>query len=168
MTVALITNSPQAVVGVFGDVPNPMRLPNGDIVNGATVGWMSQDGAYSLVPVTSFVTPDGQFNVGAPSYAFVAGVVTETCTTQAAPAPIYTAQVWQLKAVLTPAQTTAVEAAIAAMPAQQSAALAAFWATGDEPVPSNSTTLQGLGAALGITADQVTALVQAASQVAIP
>src|ERR1035437_2186921 len=121
---------------------------------------------YTLVPVTPFVIPTGQVTVGAPTYAFVNGVVTETYATQAAPAPVYQCEVWQIKAVLTPAQTTAVEAAIAASP--EAGVLQAFWATGDNPIPSNSTTLAGLGAAIGMTADQVTALVHAASQVAIP
>ena len=166
MTIALIINSPQTVASIFGDVPNPMRLPNGDIVNGAQVGWTSQDGVYSLVAVTPFITPSGQVNVGAASYTVDGGVVTETYATQAAPAPIYTAQVWQIKAVLTSAQLTAVEAAINASPSAD--VLNAFWLTGDEPVPSNSITLQALGAEIGMTPAQVTALVEAASQVVIP
>lgn len=121
---------------------------------------------YTLVPVTPFVTPAGQVNVGSPTYAFVNGSVVETYATQPAPAPIYECQVWQIKAVLTSAQMTAVEAAINASPS--AGVLNAFWSTGDEPVPSNSTTLQALGAAIGMTADQVTALVQAASKVVIP
>jgi hypothetical protein len=166
MTIALIINFPQTVASIFGDVPNPMRLPNGDIVNGAQVGWTSQDGVYSLVAVTPFITPSGQVNVGAASYTVDGGVVTETYATQAAPAPIYAAQVWQIKAVLTSAQLTAVEAAINASPSAD--VLNAFWLTGDEPVPSNSITLQALGAEIGMTPAQVTALVEAASQVVIP
>ena len=80
--------------------------------------------------------------------------------------PVYTAHVWQIKSVLTPTQTAAVTAAIAASPAANM--LQAFWSTGDVPVPSNSATLIALGAAIGMTPDQVTALVQAANQVSIP
>ena len=82
------------------------------------------------------------------------------------PASTPTCQVWQLKAVLTAAQTTAVEAAIAAAP--NASALQAFWATGGAPVPADSTTLLALGAAIGLTAAQVAALVQGAAQVSIP
>ena len=77
-----------------------------------------------------------------------------------------TCQVWQLKAVLTAAQTSAVEAAITASP--NAAALQAFWETGDAPVPANSTTLLTLGATIGLTATQVMALVQQAAEVQIP
>jgi hypothetical protein len=116
--------------------------------------------------VAPFITPAGQENVGGPSYAIVGDAVIETYATQAIPAPVPTCQVWQLKAVLTAAQTTAVESAIAASP--NTAALQAFWATGDAPVPANSTTLLALGAVIGLSAAQVAALVTAASEVSIP
>jgi hypothetical protein len=87
MTVALVTTNPAAVVAVFASVPNPMTLPNGDRVSAAAAGWTSQDSAYSLIDVTPFVTPDGQENIGAPSYTVVDGAVIETYATQPIPAP---------------------------------------------------------------------------------
>jgi hypothetical protein len=90
MTVALITNNPQAVVGVFASAPNPLALPNGEQVYGAAVPWTSQDGAYSLVAVTPFSLPAGKETVGSPSYSISGGSVVETYATQtipAAPAP---------------------------------------------------------------------------------
>ena len=166
MPTALITNNPPSVVAVYGAVPDTLPLPNGDTVSAASVGWTSQDGGYSLAPVTSFVPPPGQVVSGAPSYAIINGGVVETYATEAAPAPVYTCRVWQIKAVLTPAQTTAVEATIAAAP--NAAILQAFWSMGVELIPSNSTTLLSLGAAIGMTANQVAALVQHASQISIP
>jgi hypothetical protein len=165
MTIALITLSPQAILGTFPDSVTTFRLPSGDAVEGASVGWTGEGCA--VVAVASFVTPAGYENVGGPSYAFDGlGNVVETYATQAIPTPVPTCQVWQLKAVLTAAQTTAVESAIAASP--NTAALQAFWATGDAPVPANSTTLLALGAAIGLSAAQVAALVTAASEVSIP
>jgi hypothetical protein len=89
MTVALITASPKTIIQIFLTTPNPLELPNGDQVNGAFVGWTSQDNAYSIVAVTPFATPSGQVNSGAPSYSFDAnGNVVEIYATQVAPAPI--------------------------------------------------------------------------------
>lgn len=76
-----------------------------------------------------------------------------------------TCQLWQLQAVMTAAQWTAVQNAIVAL---NNPAVSAFFAHGTNVIPANSTTLISLGAAIGLTADQVTALVQQASAVSIP
>jgi len=165
MTIALITVSPRAILGTFADATATFRLPNGDVVEGADIGWTGE--GFALVAVAPFATPAGQENAGTPSYAFDgSGNVVETYATQLIPIAVPTCQVWQIKAVLTAAQATAVEAAIATSP--NAAALQAFWETGDAPVPANSTTLLALGAAIGLTAAQVTALVQQAAEVQIP
>lgn len=85
MTVALITTSPFAIVSIFGGVPNPVQLPNGNRVYGAAVGWT--DNGYSLISVPAFVPPGGQVITGSPSYQIDgSGNVTETYSTAAAPA----------------------------------------------------------------------------------
>lgn len=82
------------------------------------------------------------------------------------PAPLPpSCALWQLQAVMPAAQWTAVQAAIAAL---NNPVLAAFFAHGTNMIPANSTTLVSLGASLGLSADQVTALVTQAAAVAIP
>ncbi len=81
------------------------------------------------------------------------------------PAPIPSCALWQLQSVMTPAQWTAVSAAVAAL---NNPAVSAFFAHGTNIIPANSTTLIALGAAIGLTAAQVTALVAAAAAVSIP
>ena len=81
----------------------------------------------------------------------------------AAPAP--TCQLWQLQAVMTAAQWTAAQNAVAAL---NNPAVSAFFAHGTNVIPANSTTLLSLGTAIGLTAAQITALVQQASAVSIP
>lgn len=83
----------------------------------------------------------------------------------APPAPPPSCQLWQLQAVMTLAQWTAVTNAVAAL---NNAAVSAFFAHGTNIIPANSTTLIALGEAIGLTADQVTTLVQEASAVSIP
>lgn len=86
MTVALISlPTPQAVITVYSSTPSMIILPNGEEVHGAAVGWVSQDGVYSLVNVVPFVVPPGQQVVGPPSYSVSNGVVTETYQTQPIP-----------------------------------------------------------------------------------
>jgi hypothetical protein len=80
-------------------------------------------------------------------------------------APIPSCALWQLQAVMTTAQWASVTSAVAAL---NNPAVSAFFAHGTNIIPANSTTLQSLGAALGMTADQVNALVAAASAVSIP
>jgi hypothetical protein len=82
-----------------------------------------------------------------------------------APAPVPTCLLWQLQAVLTAAQWTGVQAAVAAV---NSPVLSSFVTHGGNVIPANSTTLIALGAAIGLTPDQVTALVLEASTVSIP
>ncbi len=81
------------------------------------------------------------------------------------PAPVPSCQLWQLQAVMPPAQWTAVQTAVAAL---NNVAVSAFFAHGTNVVPANSTTLLALGAGLGMTPAQVSAFVQQASAVAIP
>jgi hypothetical protein len=83
----------------------------------------------------------------------------------APPAPPATCQLWQLQAAMTSAQWTAAQNAVAAL---NNPAVSAFWAHGTNVIPANSVTLLSLGAAIGLTADQVTTLVAAASQIVIP
>ena len=83
----------------------------------------------------------------------------------APPAPVPTCQLWQLQAVMTAAQWTAAQSAIAAL---NNPAVSAFFAHGTNVIPANSTTLLSLGTAIGLTAAQITALVQQASVVSIP
>lgn len=83
----------------------------------------------------------------------------------APPAPIPSCQLWQLQSVMTPTQWTAAQAAVAAL---NNSAVSAFFAHGTNVIPANSTTLLALGEAIGLTADQITALVTAAALVSIP
>jgi len=81
------------------------------------------------------------------------------------PTPVPTCQLWQLQAVMTAAQWTAAQNAVAAL---DNPAVSAFFAHGTNVIPANSTTLAQLGTAIGLTAAQVTALVQQASAESIP
>lgn len=89
----------------------------------------------------------------------------EVANWQAANSPVPACQLWQLQAVMTPTQWTAVQAAVTAL---GNAAISAFFAHGTNVIPANSTTLLSLGAAIGLSADQVTALVTQASVISIP
>ena len=104
MTFALINRTtPPVIVQTFASLPNPLVLPGGNQVHGiASVPWVSQDGAYSLVAVASFVVPAGQVRSGDPSYSFDAGGnVLEIYATVAAPPPPVTSM--QLVSTSTPA-----------------------------------------------------------------
>ena len=81
------------------------------------------------------------------------------------PAAVPSCKLWQLRSVMSATQWTAVQAAVAAL---NEAAVAAFAADGDDLIPANSKTLLALGAAIGLSAAQVTALVQQAAEVQIP
>jgi hypothetical protein len=81
------------------------------------------------------------------------------------PAPVPTCQLWQLQAVMTAAQWTAAQGAVAAL---NNPAVSAFFAHGTNVIPANSTTLLSLGETIGLTAAQITALVQQAAAVSIP
>lgn len=83
----------------------------------------------------------------------------------AAPVPVPSCALWQLQSVTTGAQWTAAQSAVDALGRP---AVSAFWAHGTNIIPANSTTLLALGASIGLTADQVTALVLQASAVSIP
>lgn len=88
-----------------------------------------------------------------------------TPTPYTPPPPVPTCQLWQLQAVMTAVQWTAAQNAIAAL---GNPAVSAFFAHGTNTIPATSTTLLSIGATLGLTAAQVTALVQQAATVSIP
>ncbi len=90
---------------------------------------------------------------------------TNTADPYVAPAPVYSCQLWQLQAVMTTAQWTAAQNAVAAF---NNPAVSAFFTHGTNVIPSNSTTLLALGEAIGLSDDEVTTLVQQAAAVAIP
>jgi hypothetical protein len=112
----------------------------------------------------AFIPPDPR-NAEFQQYLvwLAAGNVPTAYTPPPAPAP--TCHLWQLQAVMTAAQWTAAQNAIAAL---SNPAVSAFFAHGTNVIPANSTTLVQLGTAIGLTAAQITALVQQASAVSIP
>ena len=94
------------------------------------------------------------------------GLSSATPPPQDAPPPgVPSCMLWQLEAILTPTQWSQVQSAVAAM---NNPALTAFAAHGSNFIPANSTTLIALGAAIGLTPAQVTALVEQASAIVIP
>lgn len=74
-------------------------------------------------------------------------------------------QLWHLQAVLTAAQWSALQNAVQSLNNQ---AVTAFFSHPGNSIPANSATAIQLGAAISLTAAQVAALVQQASQVSIP
>ena len=86
-------------------------------------------------------------------------------TPYVAPVAVPVCQLWQLQAVMTAAQWTAAQSAVAAL---NNPDVSAFFAHGTNVIPANSTTLLALGVAIGLSAEQITALVQQASAVSIP
>lgn len=170
MLVALINNQTNVIVQNFTTTPEPLTLPNGNNVHGISsvpLPWTSSDGVYSLVQVQLAAIPNGYQVVpgSTPTLSLANGVVTATYPTQVIPAPVYICQLWQLQAVMTSAQWTAVQSAVASL---NNPAVTAFFAHGTNSIPSNSTTLAQLGTAIGLTSAQVTALIQQASAVSIP
>ena len=88
--------------------------------------------------------------------------------TPAPPGPppgVPSCMLWQLQAILTFDQWTQILAAVAAMNKPE---VTAFMAHGSNFIPANSATLIQLGAAIGLTPAEVTALVEKASAVVIP
>ncbi len=108
---------------------------------------------------------DGSIYQGDCRVGDVAATSAQVEAWQAAHAPVPSCALWQLQAVMTPDQWTAVTSAVVAV---NSPAVSAFFAHGTNVIPANSTTLLALGTAIGLTAAQVTALVAQASAVAIP
>jgi hypothetical protein len=82
----------------------------------------------------------------------------------APPPPVPTCLIWQLKAALTPAHLAAVTTAVSAL---GDSAVTQFFDQGTNQIPANSQTLIKLGAVVGLSQDQVTALVTAASAITI-
>jgi hypothetical protein len=83
----------------------------------------------------------------------------------APPAPTPSCQLWQLQSVMTVAQWTAIQANITTL---NNPAVTAFFQHGTNTIPANSTTLLSLGEQIGLTADQITALITQASSVFVP
>ena len=81
------------------------------------------------------------------------------------PNPVPSCQLWQLQSVLTPAQWTAAQNAVAAM---NNPAITAFFQHGTNVIPANSTTLASLATAIGVDPATLPALVAQAAAVAIP
>ena len=76
---------------------------------------------------------------------------------------------WQLQAVLTPEQWSKGENSIlGAVAAMNDPVITAFMAHGSNFIPANSKTLIQLGAAINLTPDELTALVEKASAIVIP
>jgi hypothetical protein len=96
--------------------------------------------------------------------AFLAAGNTPTPATTP-PTPIPACQLWQLQSVMTTAQWAAAQTAVTAL---NNPAVSAFFAHGTNVIPASSTTLLSLGESIGLTAAQITALVQQASAVSIP
>ena len=138
-------------------------------VSGANVGWSDGSG-FAIIPATYTDTQPlntQQISFDAPTlaqWAIVNGVANGPRTWQTLPQPVYTCALWQLQAAMTPAQWTASQAALAAL---NNPAVSAYFSHGGNTIPSNSPTLIALGSSLGLTADQVAALVQQASAIAI-
>ena len=83
----------------------------------------------------------------------------------APPGPVPSCQLWQLQSVLTTAQWTAAQNAVAAM---NNPAITAFFQHGTNVIPANSTTLASLATAIGVDPATLPALVAQAAAVAIP
>ena len=83
----------------------------------------------------------------------------------APPPPPATCLLWQLQAVMTSAQWSAAQTAITNL---NNPTVAAFFSHPGNSIPANSTTLIALGEAIGLTVDQIAALVTQGSQVSIP
>lgn len=79
--------------------------------------------------------------------------------------PIYECYLWQLQAVMTEDQWTAVGTTVAAM---NNRTLTAFFTHPGNLLPSNSTTLLAIAQAIGLTGAQATGLVKDAMAIIIP
>lgn len=124
-------------------------------------------------------TIDGQVwsNIDLRNWSFIIGQVLDWIAAGnsptpyvAPPAPLAMCLLWQIQAVMTdPSWTgpswTQVENAVAASTDPK---MKAFFKYSGNLIPENSVTLIAFGKSLGMTPDQVAALVQAASKVAIP
>lgn len=125
--------------------------------------------AYANTQGTALVSSDGSTSVPCDpmnsDYQAVIASGAQIGAFVAPPAPPASCALWQLQAVMSPSQWAAAQTAVAAL---GNPAVSAFFEHGTNVIPSNSATLLSLGAVLGLSADQVTALVQQASQVAIP
>jgi hypothetical protein len=83
----------------------------------------------------------------------------------APPAPPATCQLWQLQAAMTSVQWSAAQAAVANL---NNPAVTAFFSHPGNSIPANSTTLIALAEAIGLSVDQIAALVAQAAEVSIP
>ncbi|HUK06644.1 MAG TPA: hypothetical protein VLX09_02145 [Stellaceae bacterium] len=87
---------------------------------------------------------------------------------QASQVPPPSCQLWQLQAVMTSAQWTALTNAVAAYSGANAAAVQSFFSHPGNVIPADSTTVQQLGQAIGVTSAQIASLIQQAAGVAIP
>ena len=89
MPFALVDIAVGSVLQIFQQVPDTLKLPNGDLVNGIqkdSTQWRSD--SYALTRFDSFKPPTGKVITGSPTYAVEAdGSVTETYDVIDAPAP---------------------------------------------------------------------------------
>ena len=144
------------------DLPTP--LPTPPAFNPAETYTLQPGGSLIRGSDQALIPPDPANRDYRAYLAWVAAGNTATPYV-APPAAPPTCQLWQLQSVMTTNQWTQVQAAVAAL---ANPAITAFFQHGTNVIPANSTTLVALGAQIGLTADQVTTLVQQASQVSIP
>ena len=121
---------------------------SGDLIRGS-------DGA--LIPINPA-------NTDYAAYLRWAAIASNAAAPYVAPPPVYNCQLWQLQSVMTADQWSNVQTTVASF---GDPAVSAFFAHGTNLIPSNSTTLQMLGVAIGLTTAQITSLVQQASTVSI-
>jgi len=84
--IALISLDPQEVLRVFHveqEAAVRVDLPDGSQLSPVTLGWT--DGTYAVWPVEPFEVPGGKERVGAASYQFGDGVVSEIYDVQDVP-----------------------------------------------------------------------------------
>ena len=88
---ALISTSPFAIVKTFQGNIADINVPDKWQAQRVTDGYQTPDGKYKLVTVVPFTVPGGQQTTGLPTYSInpVTGVVTQSYTTQAIPAPTF-------------------------------------------------------------------------------
>jgi hypothetical protein len=79
--------------------------------------------------------------------------------------PMPSCLLWQVQAVLSTAQWAALQTAIANL---NSPVISAFFSHPGNEIPADSTTVQQLGAAIGLTNSQIITLVQQANAISIP
>ena len=144
MTVALISGSPGTYLFVeaYPAVPNPLVLPNGEQVEGASVGWSGE--GYALVTVTPFSIPTGYITTGNPTYSINTntGAVGESYSTIPTPPALVAQQMIAAGIGITSISTPALNGTYAIDPASQGNIVAVSAYIGEYGTfPNNQTTL---------------------------